>query len=63
MKTLNCKVLTPQMKQEVLNTLIFDGKIRAIKAYRQYVDCSLREAKNMIEKMGKMIQPGQATGA
>lgn len=54
------KLLTPEAEQEVRETLIYQGKIAAIKLYMKYVPCRLSEAKKAVEKIGESIEPGPA---
>ena len=55
------QVLKPQMEQEVVATLVYNGKIAAIKLYMKYADCRLRDAKQAVEKLALDIEPGQAS--
>ena len=48
-------------QQEIINTLVYKGKIAAIKLYMKYADCRLVQAKTAVEKMANEIQPGQAS--
>ena len=54
--------LMPTQQQEVIATLVYKGKIAAIKLYMKFAGCRLQEAKNAVERIGNEIQPGQANG-
>ena len=53
--------LPPAEHQEVIATLVYQGKIAAIKLYMKLADCRLQQAKNAVERIGREIQPGQAS--
>ncbi|MEZ4776086.1 MAG: hypothetical protein R3D00_23130 [Bacteroidia bacterium] len=61
MEKLNSKALMPEMEQEIIATLTYKGKIAAIRLFMEYTDCRLKEAKIAVEKIGREIQPGQAS--
>lgn len=52
---------TKSINEEVTSTLIYKGRIAAIKLYMKLAKCRLQEAKNAVEKIGRNIQPGQAS--
>ena len=52
--------LMPNQQQEVIATLVYKGKIAAIKLFMKLAGCRLKEAKKAVEKIGIEIQPGQA---
>ncbi len=52
--------LVPELEQEVMATLVYNGKIAAIKLYRKYANCRLSEAKYAVDRLGMEIVPGQA---
>ncbi|MDX2247700.1 MAG: hypothetical protein SF052_13030 [Bacteroidia bacterium] len=58
---MNIKPLRPEMEQEIIATLIYKGKIAAIRMFMEYTECRLRDAKAAVEKIGREIQPGQAS--
>ena len=60
MDNMQQRPLMPDMEQEVMATLIYKGKIAAIKLYMNYANCRLRQAKEAVEKLGMEILPGQA---
>ena len=60
MEKMMVSFLKPDKEQEVVSTLIYEGKIAAIKLYMKYASCRLREAKVAVEKLGRDIEPGQA---
>ncbi|MEL6670654.1 MAG: hypothetical protein AAFR61_00620 [Bacteroidota bacterium] len=53
--------LQPEMRQEVILTLIYKGKVPAIKLYMKHTGCRLTEAKGAVERLGFEIEPGQAS--
>lgn len=61
MEKMNIKPLRPEMEQEIIATLIYKGKIAAIRMFMEYTECRLRDAKAAVEKIGREIQPGQAS--
>ena len=61
MEKVNIKALKPQRSEKIKSTLIYQGKIAAIKLYMKFADCRLREAKVAVEKLGQEIEPGQAS--
>lgn len=61
MEKLNSKALMPEMEQEIIATLTYKGKIAAIRLFMEYTECRLKEAKAAVEKIGREIQPGQAS--
>ena len=56
----NIRAIAPQIEQEVATTLIYKGKIEAIKMYKQLTKCRLQEAKDAVERIGQEIEPGPA---
>lgn len=52
--------LMPELEQEVMATLVYNGKIEAIKLYRKYANCRLSQAKYAVDRLSLEIVPGQA---
>lgn len=60
MENLQIQALMPEHEQEVMATLVYKGKIAAIKLFMKYTDCRLNLAKIAVDKLGQEIVPGQA---
>ncbi|MEM7657807.1 MAG: hypothetical protein AAF399_16905 [Bacteroidota bacterium] len=53
--------LQPQTKEAVLNALVYEGKITAIKLYMQHVKCRVADARTAVDRLSQEIEPGQAS--
>ena len=60
MEKMQVKRLAAQHKAEVMMTLIYQGRMPAIKLYIQYTGCRVEDAQRAIERLGQEIQPGPA---
>jgi ribosomal protein L7/L12 len=60
MENLQIQALMPEHEQEVMATLVYKGKIAAIKLFMKYADCRLSHAKIAVDRLGREIVPGQA---
>ncbi|MFK7925040.1 MAG: hypothetical protein AB8H47_23995 [Bacteroidia bacterium] len=54
------KALMPELEQEVMATLMYQGKIAAIKLYLKYTNCRLNQAREAVDRLAMTIVPGQA---
>jgi len=59
-KNTNIQALRPKNEQEIIDALMYKGKIAAIKLYMKHANCRLRQAKEAVEKLSMEITPGQA---
>ena len=55
------KLLTHRKEQEVIDALVYKGKIAAMKLYMEFTGCRLGEAKQAVNKLGQDIEPGPAS--
>ena len=53
--------LQPKTKEAVLNALVYEGKITAIKLYMKHVKCRLAGARTAVDRLSLEIEPGQAS--
>ena len=54
--------IQPAEQKEIRATLMKDGKVAAIKQFMFMSGCRLPEARIAVEKLGREIQPCQASG-
>jgi len=55
-KQLPC--LSPELRETLQTTLIYKGKVAAMKVYKDRTSARLIEAKEIIEKLAHEIEPG-----
>ncbi|MEM6262132.1 MAG: hypothetical protein AAGI38_06455 [Bacteroidota bacterium] len=52
--------ITMEQKQELVTLLVYQGKVAAIRRYRELTGARLRDAHQIIEKLALEIEPGPA---
>lgn len=52
--------LSPELREAMLTTLIYKGRVAAIKLYKEHTSVRLTEAKELVEKLVQEIEPGPA---
>lgn len=60
MRNIQHKPLTNKQELEIKKTLIYKGKIAAIKLIIKLTRCRVDEGKQIVEKIGQQIEPGPA---
>lgn len=55
------RTLQPVQEQEVVATLIYKGRLQAIRAYMKASGCAVEEARIAVDKLASEIEPGQAS--
>lgn len=62
MRNIQHKPLTCNQELDLKKTLIYKGKIAAIKQVIRITRCRVDEAKQIVEKIAQQIEPGPAYG-
>lgn len=54
------KILAPELREALMFTLVHRGRVAAMKLYKEQTQARLDEAKNIVEKLAREVEPGQA---
>jgi hypothetical protein len=52
--------LSPELREAMMTTLIYKGRVSAMKLYIEHTSARLFEAKELVEKLVQEIEPGPA---
>ncbi len=52
--------MSPELREAMMTTLIYKGRVAAMKLYKEQTTARLFEAKEVVEKLAQEIEPGAA---
>jgi ribosomal protein L7/L12 len=58
MKKVQVRMLAAEMEAQVVHTLMYTGRLAAVKAYKHMTGCRLMDAKEAVDRLARAIQPG-----